>query len=156
LVTQIDATAGMTRLSDTQGLVLWRVLPGQNAVPASRLRLVDAKGAALASIAVTGDHARTSVSLGPAVLGPHGDQRRLVVAEPAGWAEHARVVFAGHDLAADAGGGQPTYLLPSIPGRLSITLPPTHQWWRRGQLGLLLIVLFLAVPPGSPRWRGTS
>ncbi len=197
LVRRLDATAGMTRLSDNQGLILWRVLPRADAVSSSRLRLEDAKGGPLESIAVTGDHGQTDVRVGaatPAALTPAGSApasptaavasspagsppaatgpaasppaaspptatplgRRLVVAEPAGWAARARVTFAGRELAVVGGGGQPTYLLPSSAGQLTITLAPTWQWWRWGQLGLLLVVLFLAVPFGSVRSRRSS
>ena len=160
LVRRLDATAGLTRLSDSQGLVLWRVLPRDNAVSSARLRLVDAKGVPLASIPVTGDHGRTDVMLAaatptaPATASTPG--RRLVVAEPAGWAEHARVTFAGRQLATVTGGDQPTYDLPSSAGRLTISLTPTQPWWRIGQLGLLLVVLFLSAPFGSSRSRRTS
>ena len=41
-------------------------------------------------------------------------------------------------------------------GHLTITLAPTWQWWRWGQLGLLLVVLFLAAPFGSVRSRRSS
>jgi hypothetical protein len=158
LVPWLNATGGMTRLSDDHGLILWRVLPRENAVISSRLRLVDAKGAPRQSIAVTGDHGQTDVSLGSAALGEPSRLvgRRLVVAEPAQWADHARVTFAGRELAAVAGGEQPAYLLPSNAGELSITLAPTQQRWRWGQLGLLLVVLFLAAPVGSTRSRRTS
>lgn len=161
LVNQLDATAGMTRLGNDGGLILWRVLPRENVVGSSRLWLVDAKGAPVASIAVTGDHGRTDVGVGPATLGassallPASDGRRLVVAEPNQWAAHARVTFAGRRLAAIADAEQPTYLVPPNAGQLSITLAPTHPWWRWGQLGLLLIVLFLAAPLGPARSRGT-
>lgn len=156
LVRRLDATAGMTRLSDSQGLILWRVLPRENAVSSSRLRLVDAKGAPLQSIAVTGDHGRTDVRLGAATAGAPAAGRQLVVAEPARWADHARVTFSGRELAAVAGGEQPAYVLPSTAGQLTITLAPTQQRWRWGQLGLLLVVLFLAAPFGSKRSRRTS
>jgi GT2 family glycosyltransferase len=156
LVNQLDATAGMTRLSDGTGLILWRVLPSQNAASSSRLRLVDANGAPLAPIPVAGGHGRADVSVGTATPGAPTGGRRLVVAEPEGWAQHARVTFSGRELAVVAGAGQPTYLLPAHAGRLSISLPPTHQWWRWGQLGLLLAVLFLAVPSGSTRSGRTS
>jgi GT2 family glycosyltransferase len=154
LVSQLDATAGMTRLSNNQGRILWRVLPRGNAVSSSRLRLVDAQGAQLESIAVGGDHGRTAVVLGPAAASTIAAGRRLVVAEPRQWAEHARVTFAGRRLEAMAGAAQPTYLLPSSAGPLSITLVPTHHRWRWAQLGLLLVVLFLAAPFGSTRSRG--
>jgi hypothetical protein len=154
LVTQLDATAGMIRLSDNHSQILWRVLPRENASGPSRLRLVDVKGEPVASIPVSGDHGRTDVDLGPlapAVVGLAG--RRLVVAEPQQWAEHVRVRFAGHPLEAIAGADQPTYLVPPTAGRLSITIPPRHQRWRWGQLGLLGAVLFLAAPFGARRTR---
>ena len=156
LVRHLDATAGMTRLSERQGLILWRVLPRENALSSSRLRLVDAKGAPLQSIAVTGDHGRTDVRVDAPPAGNPTAGRQLVVAEPARWADHARVTFSGRELAAVAGGDHPAYVLPPTAGRLTITLAPTQQWWRWGQLGLLLIVLFLAAPFGSTRSRRTS
>ena len=156
LVLTLDATAGLTRLSSNQGLILWRVLPRENAVSSSRLRLVDAGGSLLQMVAVTGDHGRTDVSIGPASSGVRTPGRRLVVAEPAPWADHARVRFAGRELAAVTGSEQPTYVLPSDGGQLSVTLPPTHQWWRWGQLGLLVVVLFVAAPAGSKQQRRTS
>jgi len=91
-----------------------------------------------------------------ATPGPGAIVRRLVVAEPAAWAGAARVSFAGRELAVVAGGAQPSYVLPSSAGQLSITLAPTFRWWRWGQLGLLLVVLFLAAPLGSARSRRTS
>jgi len=153
LVNQLDATAGITRLSNNKGLILWRVLPRGNAVGSSRLRLVDSTGAPLALIPVIGDHGRTDVSIGPATPGASAAGRRLVVAEPNQWASHARVTFAGRRLAAIAGAGQPTYLVPPDAGRLSITLTPTRHWWNWARLGLLLAALFLAAPFGSSRWR---
>ena len=155
LANQLDATAGVTRLSNDQGLILWRVLPRGNALGSSRLRLVDGTGASLASIPVTGDHGRTDVAVGPMTAGPSAAGRRLVVAEPDQWAAHARVTFAGRRLVAIAGAQQPTYLVPPDAGRLSIILVPTHQRWRWGQLGLLLVVLFLAAPFGSARRKKT-
>jgi GT2 family glycosyltransferase len=166
LVRRLDATAGMTRLSDSQGLILWRILPRDNGLSSSRLRLENAQGATLQSIAVTGDHGRTDVSVraattrsaatGAAAAGAATLARRLVVAEPAAWANHARVTFAGRELAAIGGREQPTYDLPSGAGQLTINLAPTQQRWRWGQLGLLLVVLFLAAPFGSSRRRRTS
>ena len=151
LVTQLDETAGITRLTTERGLLLWRVLPRENTMWSSRLRLVDASGAPLASIPVTGDHGRTEVSIGPASPATAAGGRRLVVAEPSGWAAHARVTFAGHRLAAMAGDGQPTYQVPATAGHLSVSLAPAHHRWRWAQLALLLTVLFLALPFGSAR-----
>jgi len=151
LVRRLDATAGMTRLSDTQGTVLWRVMPHDDGVGVARLRLENAKGETVGAINVTGDHGQTNASIAAAPVG-----RRLVVAEPARWADHAHVRFAGRELVAVAVGGQPSYALPVTAGQLSITLPPSEQWWRWGQLGLLLVVLFLAAPFGSARSRRSS
>ncbi|MEO8519539.1 MAG: glycosyltransferase, partial [Dermatophilaceae bacterium] len=151
LVRRLDATAGMTRLSANGGLILWRVLPRNDSVSSARLRLEDAKGGPLRSIPVTAGHGQTDVWLGAAAL-----DRQLVVAEPAAWVRHARVTFAGHELAAVAQAGQPAYVIPPVAGHLSIALAPSFQLWRWGQLGLLLIVLFLAAPFGPARSRRTS
>jgi hypothetical protein len=151
LVGRLDATAGMARLGESHGLILWRVLPNDGAVSPSRLRLEDAQGVPVQSIAVTGDHGRTNVRVDAATVA-----RQLVVAEPAGWAHHARVMFGGRELAVIGGGEQPAYVLPHGAGQLTITLGPTRQWWHRGQLGLLLVVLFLAAPFGSLRSRRMS
>ncbi|NMM22808.1 MAG: glycosyltransferase family 2 protein [Phycicoccus sp.] len=156
LVRRLDATAGLTRLGDSQALILWRVLPLANAMSSSRLRLEDATGVPLHSISVTGDHGQTDVRVGVATARVAAVGRRLVVAEPPGWADHARVMFSGRELTAIGGGGQPAYDLPSSAGRLTITLAPSHPWWRWGQLGLLLAVIFLAAPFGSSRRRRTS
>jgi hypothetical protein len=153
LANQLDATAGITRLSNNQGLILWRVLPRGSALGTSRLRLVDATGAYLGSVPLTGDHGATDVALGSALP---ATGRRLVVAEPDQWAAHARVTYAGRRLEAIAGARQPTYVLPPTSGELSITLAPTRQGWNWARLGLLAVVLFLAAPYGSSRRRGGS
>jgi hypothetical protein len=151
LVTQLDSTAGLTRLGSNLGVTLWRVLPRENTLGSSRLFLVNAAGTPVATVAAHGDHGRTQVTVAPAAPAVGGGGRRLVVAEPDPWARHARVMFAGRGIAAVAGAGQPTYQLPSTAGQLDITLAPTYPWWRWGQLGLLLAVLFMAAPFGSTR-----
>jgi hypothetical protein len=142
-------TAGFTRLSHNNGLTLWRVVPCGYAVGSSRLRFVDAASAHLASIPVTrprSDRCRHRPATGASAAG-----RRLVAAEPNQWAAHARVTFAGRRLATVAGAEQPTSLVPRSAGRLSITVASTHQRWRWGQLGLLLVALFIAASaPGAP------
>jgi hypothetical protein len=156
LAGQLDATAGLTRLSNNAGLILWRVMPRGNAVASSRLRLVDTSGAPLASVPVTGDHGRTDVVIGAAPPGTPAAGRRLVAAEPDQWASHARVAYAGRRLAAVAGTAQPTYVLPRTAGQLIITLAPTHHWWNWARLGLLVVIGFLAAPFGSTRHRDTA
>ncbi|HXR68621.1 MAG TPA: hypothetical protein VN712_08300, partial [Dermatophilaceae bacterium] len=156
LVRHLDATAGMARLGDSHGQILWRVLPRQNMVSPSRLRIVDPQGAPVQPIAVTGDHGRTDVRVAAAPPGARTLGRRLVVAEPTQWADHARVTFGGHELAPVSGGAQPAYDLPVTAGQLTITVAPTHQWWRWGQLGLVVLVLFLASSFGSAPSRRTA
>jgi hypothetical protein len=153
LAIALDATSGITRLGNNNGLILWRVLPRGNAVSSSRLRLQDGAGAPLASVPVTGDHGQTDVSLGPEPAGVSASGRELVVAEPSQWAAHARVTYAGRPLAVIAGAAQPTFLLPATAGHLSITVEPTRHWWNWARLGLLVVVLFLAAPFGSTRRR---
>ena len=56
----------------------------------------------------------------------------------------------------DGDGAQPTYLLPSGAGQLNIVPEPSQPRWRWGQLGVLLLVLFLGAPWGSTRPKATS
>jgi hypothetical protein len=159
LVSALDNGEVMVRLGSSNGLILWRVPPRETSVASARLRVVDQGGVPVMSVPVTGDHARTDVRIGPASdlttagtsTGAPPASRRLVVAEPAEWTAHARVSFAGRPLTAVAGAEQPTYQLPSTAGRLSVTVLPSHHWWRWGQLGLLLLVIYLAAPFGSSR-----
>lgn len=167
LVTALDASEGLVRLGSRHGAILWRVRPRDASVASSRLRIVDLQGVPLQSVPVTGDHARTSVRIGPAtgpnpaVAPPAGapaavsppSGRLLVVAEPQQWTGHALVSFDGRPLTAVAGARQPTYQLPATAGQLRITVLPSQQWWRWGQLGLLVLVIFLAAPFGSSRDR---
>jgi hypothetical protein len=115
-----------------------------------------AQGSAAQGAAVPGAVTQGAAVPGAATQGATTPQRRLVVAEPARWADHARVTFAGRELAVVRGGDQPSYVLPQGAGRLTVTLVPTQPWWRWWQLGLLLVVLFLAVPFGSSRSRLAS
>ena len=156
VVRRLDATAGLTRLGDSQRMLLWRVLPASGAradtaVPPARARLEDTSGRPVDTVDVSGDHGALSTRL-PGSAAP----RRLVLAEPASWARHATVRFAGQRLTALAGAAQPTYDLPMAAGRLTVVVEPAHHWWRRGQLGLLALVVFLAVPIGTRRSRRAS
>src|SRR6476620_5281283 len=135
VVRQLDSTAGLTRLGDSQGMVLWRVLPAAGAtadtnVPPARARLEDGGGRLLDSVDVSGDHGATTTTLAPT-----GAARRLVLAEPPAWARHAAVTVDGRRLTAVAGAPQPTYDLPATARHLSVEVEPAHHWWTRGQLG---------------------
>lgn len=150
LVRQLDGTAGLTRLGSTDDMVLFRVLPpdgkGSQVLAPSRARVVE-RGGAVQELDVTGAHAATAAHL------PAGPARSLVVAEPAGWVAHARVLVDGHVVPSAVGTDQPTYPLPAGASRLSIQVPPTQPVWRWVQLALLVVTVFLAVPFGTRRSR---
>ncbi|GAA1254963.1 hypothetical protein [Oryzihumus leptocrescens] len=70
--------------------------------------------------------------------------------------ESVAVTVDGRRLAAEAGAAQPTYDLPATARHLTVEVEPAHHWWTRGQLGLLALVVFLAVPLGNRRSRRAS
>ena len=147
----LDATAGLSRLGQHDGVMFWRVLPDKAAegtLAPSRARLVDAKGATTA-VTVLGDHSRTATPLSPT----RGST--LVLAEPLEWTAHARVTYDGAVLRSVADADQPTYALPARAGKLVIQVLPTDPQWRWAQLALLLAVAFVALPFGgrAPRSR---
>ncbi|HRC12757.1 MAG TPA: hypothetical protein PLX68_07785, partial [Dermatophilaceae bacterium] len=82
--------------------------------------------------------------------GPTG--RRLVLAEPREWIDHADVRFDGVRLES-TGTGLPTYVLPERPGLLTVDIPPNTPRWFAAQLALLGLTVFLAVPFGNRRSR---
>ncbi len=153
LLRTLDATAGLTRLGSTDNQTLWRVLgrpsitASAEVVPPSRARITNAEGAPVAWVKVDGAHGALATTLG---AGPVG--RRLVLAESPEWADHAEVRFDGALVTATTG-SQPTYLLPERAGRLTVDIPPHHPRWFAGQLGLLALTVFLAVPFGNRRSR---
>jgi len=157
LLRRLDATAGLARLGNSDGQVLWRVLPTVGAageVEPSRVRLVDARGMATAAVPVIGPHGavRHDLPAGPAA-------RTVVFAEPPQWAGHATVTFAGAPLAPltpARGTANPAYILPAGAGELVAALDPEQPRWRLAQGILLLVVVFLAVPFGTRRSRRRS
>lgn len=152
LIRTLDATAGLTRLGSTQGQTLWRVLSrggsATEAVPPSRVRVVDATGRPVETVPVVGAHAAVDATL-PA--GPQG--RTLVVAESPDWAQRAQVRYAGDLLTAQPGEGTPAYRLPTGAGTLQVDLPPVHPRWFLAQLLLVAFVVFMAIPFGNRRSR---
>jgi hypothetical protein len=76
----------------------------------------------------------------------------VVLAEPREWIGHAQVRFDGELLTATAA-GLPTYMLPERAGLLSVDIPPRDPGWFAGQLALLALTVFLAVPFGNRRSR---
>jgi hypothetical protein len=154
LTRRLDSAEGLSRLgSSTQG-ILWKVQPltpaadGEAATAPSRARLVDAAGAQLAVVPTPGPHAAIDTRL------PRGsDGRRLVVAEPSQWADHAVVTLDGQQLSPVAGTDQPTYAVPAAGGDLRVDLAAADPWWRLAQAVLLAFVVFMALPFGNRRSR---
>jgi hypothetical protein len=140
----LDATAGLSRLGEHDGVTFWRVLPGggasaDDAVAPSRARLVTKRTEQ--ALPVTGSHATVEVKS----VVPKG--ATLVLAEPDSWVRHARVTVDGQVLAPSGDGA--AYALPAGPARISVEVLPTSATWRSAQGILLLLVAFLAVPFGN-------
>lgn len=156
LARSLDASAGLTRLGATDNQTLWRVVarspaPGASsaaAVPPSRVRLVDSQGAPLQAVDVVGPHGAVDGQL-PA--GAEG--RKVVFAEAPEWAGYATVTVDGVPISRAAQAGPPAYAVPASGGHLVVDLPPTHAEWFLGQLALLALVIFLAIPFGNRRSR---
>jgi hypothetical protein len=157
LTRRLDSAEGLSRLGSSASGILWKVRPlapgpdGETATAPSRARLVDAAGAQLAVVPTSGPHAAVDTTL---PSGPEG--RRLVVAEPAEWADHAVVTLAGRQLTPVTGTDQPTYAVPSAGGHLTVDLAAADPWWRLAQAALLAFVVFMAIPFGNRRSRRRS
>jgi GT2 family glycosyltransferase len=156
----LDATAGLSRLGEHNGIVFWRVLPGGGAAEAAGQTESGARGSE-PSAALAPSRARIATEAGEAAVPVRGDHgrlatdvvvpagARLVLAEPADWVRHARVTIDGDVLAPDTAAAQPSYALPAGPGRLAVEVLPQHQLWLWAQGALLGLVVFLAVPFGN-------
>jgi hypothetical protein len=157
LTRRLDSAEGLSRLGSSSRGILWKVRPltagtdGEAASAPSRARLVDASGAQLAVVPTRGPHAAIDTEL------PRGsDSRRLVVAEPAQWADHAVVTLDGQQLTALPGTDQPTYAVTPAGGSLTVDLAAADPWWRIAQATLLALVVFMAIPFGNRRSRRRS
>lgn len=143
-IRSLDATAGLSRLGEHDGVLFWRVLPGgggasDDAVAPSRARLVTR--ASEQAIPVSGPHSQLEVKS----VVPQGAS--LVLSEPGEWVRHARVTVDGQVLAPN--GDAAAYALPAGPATISVDVLPTNAIWRYAQGILLLLVVFLAVPFGN-------
>ncbi len=154
LVRRLDAAEGLSRLGTSEHGILWKVSPlaaAPGVTPAtapSRVRIVDAEGALLEAVPTSGPHAALDR---PVTASPVA--RRLVVAEPEGWAQQALVAWNGVPLVAEPGADQPTYALPQTAGDLRVDLAAAAPWWRLGQGALLGFIVFMALPFGNRRSR---
>lgn len=164
LARTLDAAPGLARLGTTDGQTLWRVqpqepatAPGRSAsdprapVAPARVRITTSAGDPLLAVPVDGPHAAvdTTVAAGPA-------GRRLVVAESVEWSRAAVVRIDDRVLSPLRGVDTPTYDLPPAGGHLVVDLPAARARWSMGQLVLLLVVLFLAIPFGTRRSRSLT
>ena len=143
-IRSLDATAGLSRLGEHDGVMFWRVLPGgggasDDAVAPSRARLVTRTSEQ--AIPVSGPHSQLEVKS----VVPQGAS--LVLSEPGAWVRHARVTVDGQVLAPN--GDAAAYALPAGPATISVDVLPTNAIWRYAQGFLLLVVVFLAVPFGN-------
>ncbi|MBM6400960.1 hypothetical protein [Phycicoccus sonneratiae] len=149
VVRRLDATDGLQRISPRDGWELWRLSPtgraSESLVAPPRLRM-ESKGATTL-VVTTGAHGATSTTVDV----PEG--ARLVVAEPAGWAEHAVVEVDRRVLPPVADAASPTYELPPGRGTLTVTLTDPQRWWHLGQVLALAVLAFLAVPFGRRETR---
>ena len=143
-IRSLDATTGLSRLGEHEGIVFWRVLPAgggtaDDAVAPARARLVTRTSEQ--ALPVSGSHSQLAVNS----VVPTGAS--LVLSEPDEWVRHARVTVDGRVLAPS--GNAATYALPPGAVTISVDVLPTSSTWRYAQGLLLLVVLFLAVPFGN-------
>ncbi|MCE1179827.1 MAG: glycosyltransferase [Micrococcales bacterium] len=150
MVRRLDATGGLTRLGEKDGVILWRVEPptaagAQTAVAPSRLRLVTGGQSRL--VPTTGQHGTTTTRI------EAGEAAQLIVAEPLEWSRRAVVSVDGRAIAPLSDAPQPTYAVPAGTHDLTVDVRPAHRWWQLAQALLLALTVFLAVPFGRRATR---
>lgn len=154
LVTTLDATAALSRVTSTDELLLWRVGGAGHEdapVPPARVRLVDESDTPLAAVPVSGARSvlRTSTDAPGATS--------VVISEEAGWASVAQVRVSGEVVEPVEGEWPLRYpVSPGAARQLQVQLIPHDATWWLGTTGLLVLVAFLALPFGSPRRRSSS
>ncbi len=142
LVTQMDGLPSLTRVSSTQGVGLWRVVP--EAV-GSRVWVASASGS------------RTPVPVeadGSAAATIPSDSASVAVSQSEGWSRVAQVRLDGQLLTAEPG-FPIRYAVPSGGGALTIDVAAAYQrwWWATGAVAL--IAGFFAMPAiGAARRQG--
>lgn len=138
-VRALDATDGLRRLPDREGVSWWRVDATTSDVPSpARLVLRGADGDGL--VLPSRHHAQTTVEVEGAGT--------LEVAQTAPWSRVADVTLDGEPLTADASGDTVTYVVPAA-GRLDIDIR-TPDSWLLALAGVgLLVIAYLALPFGG-------
>ncbi len=160
-----DADASLTRALQATGILtplhagadttVWRVAPmqvrgGRGSVDASRVSLYSA-GAPLRELPSTMAHSRSSTDVPP---GPA--DRVVVLSEGPGWRDLGSARLDGRELRATTVDGRPAYHLGAGGGHLVIDPGVAFRRLRLLQLGLLVVVIFLAIPLGNRRSRRTT
>ncbi|MDT0382360.1 glycosyltransferase [Streptomyces sp. DSM 42041] len=142
----LDATPGLTRLSQEDGSALWRV-----DAEVARIRIVpgeeksgegDGTGAAPEPVLVPAGPVEAHTDL---PSGPDGRVLRVADRADTGW----RATLDGRELTAvTVDGWAQGFELPAGGGRLDLTYetPLTHTVWLWTQAALVLVVLVLALP----------
>jgi hypothetical protein len=150
LVTTLDMVTGLERVTDGDGVLLWRVAVGDEPAP-GWARLTDAApadGGRAPTLAVLPSDGRSVDASVPAAPGP----RTLVLAATANSAWHATV--DGHRLTAVEADGLQAFEVPPEGGHLSVQLvgARTPLWFGVGG-AILLVYVLLALPVGRRRGR---
>ncbi|MEE6282756.1 glycosyltransferase [Georgenia sp. MJ170] len=142
LISRLDSTAGLERVTENESGVIWRVSQSDAATAAAssvaRAQLVAADGTVLDAVPAGDVDVRATV--------PGGDEGRTVVlAERAdsGW----QATYNGRSLRATSDGWRQAFELPAHTGELVIEYEPGWQLpWRVAQGVGLGLVLLLAIP----------
>ncbi len=148
IVGTLQSGGSLLRMNTPATKHVWRVAPqasndASRTIASSRLVLADGTDP-VRELPSNDWHAAASVPL-PA----SGQDRRVVVAEPSGWARTARVRYAGHTVPVTVDRGVVSYRLPPAAGQLVIDQQPTDERTRLAQLALWLIAAFIALPFGN-------
>ncbi|GAA3510204.1 glycosyltransferase [Georgenia daeguensis] len=143
LIEQLDATAGLDRVTENESGVIWRVSresgqPG-SASSVARARVVDADGAWVQDVGAGQIRIGTDLPSGP-------EGRTLVLAERAdpGW----RAWYDGRPLRATTDGWRQAFELPAHTGTLTVAheAPGASAWaWVQGIVVALTVLLALPI-----------
>lgn len=161
---RLDTTAGLSRLTDTEGDPVWRVTarPGPDGatVPVSAVRVQQPDGTPVATVPVHGSGPEVDTALSasgsgadPGTAGPAGPSPSvLAFAQQRGWADTARVLADGRALT-PRDGELAAYDLPADTRHVRVSQVPAHPTWSLVQGAGLALVLLLALPFGVRRGR---
>ncbi|MCU1574645.1 MAG: glycosyl transferase [Micrococcaceae bacterium] len=150
LASQIEAVPGLATVGPTNVGWLWRVTPPGSTAGApdllTRVRVVDANGSTLASVASGRTDVAAEVPAGP-------DGRQLVLAERSD--ERWSAWLDGQKLQPDTNGDwNQSFALPAAGGHLEVRFEqPGALWWNIAQGVVLLLTLLLAIPMPARRVR---